>query len=237
MCSSDLTTFAPQLVAQDSALKLHALFGDHMVLPQQSQVPVRGRCQALAKVRLTAPWVEDAIEGAADANGRFSVLLPTPAASGPYEVAVTAGKDTQTLHDVLVGDVWLGSGQSNMEWKCGWLANCEKDIAKATHPTIRLFTVRQRISATPVDDVVGTWQECTPANVKEFSATAYFFGRSLQEVRQQPLGLVVSAWGGTICEAWTSEPGLKDFPEFTGAIGNVQRSAADTRSFAERAAG
>ncbi len=224
------------LLAQQPALKLHALFGDHMVLPQKATVPLRGRCKPLASVSITVPWVDATIDGKADADGRFAVAIATPAASGPFELVVTAGSESRTLHDVLIGDVWLGSGQSNMEWKCGWLAGSEKDIASASHPTMRLFTVRQRTAPMPVEDVVGEWQVCTPATVKEFSATAYFFGRAIQAARKEPLGLVVSAWGGTICEAWTSDVGLKDFPEFTGAIQDIQRTVADTRSFAERAA-
>ncbi len=215
------------VAARAQELQLHGLFGDHMVLPQQTTVAVRGRADAGAALELAAPWLPAPVRATAAADGSFALALPTPAAGGPFQVTVRSDRGAvRALDDVLVGDVWLGSGQSNMEMAVGrtsWspgTVDWEREVAAADLPRLRLFTFGHRVAATPHDDVdgLGHWQVCTPATAASFSATAFYFGRALERQRAEPLGLVVACWGGTICEAWTRREGLTAFPEFAPAL-------------------
>jgi sialate O-acetylesterase len=207
------------------ALRLCALFGDHMVLPQRCEVPVRGMAAPGSEVAVRVPWRDAELRARAGDDGRFAVAVPTPGAGGPFALTVQCGSETIALQDVLVGDVWLGSGQSNMEmpvghaggWQSG-VANWQQELAAADLPRLRLFTVGRRRSDRPADDVQGTWQVCSPETARTFSAAAFFFGRDLQALRGEPLGLCTSSWGGTVAEAWTSAEGLRGFPEFAGEI-------------------
>lgn len=215
------------------------LFGDHMVLPPQLDVPIRGFGAPGAKVEVVATWGKQAAT-VVPADGRWSTVLSTPERGGPFEVTLRSGQSELVLRDVLVGDVWLGSGQSNMEMPIGnhggWqggVRDYEAEIAAAKFPELRVFTVERATSGVPLDDVEGSWQVCSPATAGTFSACAYFFGRELLQRGKAPLGLVVSSWGGTVCEAWTSETGLAAFPEFTAALA-ATRPTADQASPAER---
>jgi sialate O-acetylesterase len=240
---SCLAASASVLLAQQPAqqpLRLPALFGDHMVLPQACAVPLHGTAAPGAGVAVRVPWLDRALEAVCGTDGRFAVELRTPAAGGPFDVEIACGGDKRVLRDVLIGDVWLGSGQSNMEmpvgnfgsWRTG-VRDFEREAAAADLPQLRLFTVSQRIAFAPAADVEGHWEVCTPKSVLGFSATAFFFGRELQRQRRQPLGLVVSCWGGTVCEAWTDARALADFPEFAPALAEIAAIAADRRPVAE----
>jgi len=157
------------------------------------------------------------------------------AAGGPYDMTVS-GKNTVVLHDVLVGDVWLASGQSNMEfplqgsgeWKTG-VFNAETAVSRANYPRVRLFKVHQKVALRPATDVdADAWVAATPQTVGNFSAVAYLFGRELHERYGIPVGLIEADWGGTVAEAWVSEAGLKAFPEFREAIDTVIRANEKT---------
>ncbi len=212
--------------ASAQELRLHGLFTSHMVLPQLTEVVMPGRAEPAAVVEVAAPWLKAPVHGTAAGDGRFRIAVPTPAAGGPFQVTVRSGAREVVLDDVLVGDVWLGSGQSNMEMalgKASWSQGAidwERDVAAAQLPQLRCCTVDRRIAASPADDLAGegTWQVCSPATAAALSATAFYFGRELQRHRREPLGLVVSCWGGTVCEAWTRAVGLAAFPEFGPAL-------------------
>ncbi|MEC7584667.1 MAG: sialate O-acetylesterase [Planctomycetota bacterium] len=209
-------------------LRLRSWLSDHMVLPQATEVPFIGTAAPGAQVVVSAPWLDSGVMGRAGADGVFRIGVPTPQAGGPHELRVRAAADEVVVRDVLVGDVWLGSGQSNMEmtvgdvggWRNGVL-DWEQEVAAADYPQMRVFTVAQHIGERPVDDVRGEWKVCTPENAGAFSAVCYFFGREVLQRRGEPLGLVVSSWGGTVCEAWASAEGLADFPEFASAIARL----------------
>jgi sialate O-acetylesterase len=157
------------------------------------------------------------------------------AAGGPYDMTVS-GKNTVVLHDVLVGDVWLASGQSNMEfplegsgaWKTG-VHDAEQEVLAANYPRVRLFKVQQKVAFSPAKDVdAAGWVAVTPETVGNFSAVAYLFGREVHERYQIPVGMIEADWGGTVAEAWMSEAGLAAFPEFRKPIDTVIRANEQT---------
>jgi sialate O-acetylesterase len=205
-------------------VKMPAIFGDHMVLQQDTALPVWGTADAGEKVTVT---VGDSTDNAvADASGKWMVKLkPLPAGTAPLTMTVV-GKNTLTFQDVLVGDVWICSGQSNMEFGLGNAHNAKEEIPKANYPLLRLFLVPHKISLTPQDDIApvptnslqGHWVLCTPENVIKvggwngFSAVGYFFGRELQTHLNRPIGLIGTYWGGTPAQSWTSLSALQKEP-------------------------
>ncbi|MDR3706795.1 MAG: sialate O-acetylesterase [Capsulimonadaceae bacterium] len=149
----------------------------------------------------------------AGVDGRWNVRLDALDAGGPYEMTVSGARDRIVLNDVLAGEVWVCSGQSNMEMGVELVDNADAEIRDANQPLIRLFTVPKKIAMEPQEDVVGQWYPCTPENIRRgewagFSAAAYFFGKELARNLKTPIGLVHSSWGGTVAEAWTSRDGL-----------------------------
>jgi sialate O-acetylesterase len=218
-------------------LRLMRLFSDHMVVPVAATVQVRGHAEPGASVRVTTSWGAIAT-GDAQADGAFAVAVATPATpGGPHEFAVACGDQRVRVRDVLAGDVWLASGQSNMEMqlgKAGWsqgIDGHEATIAAADLPQLRVFTVKKRASDVACDDVDGAWLVSSPAVAKDFSAVGFHFARAVQQARQRPFGLVVSAWGGTVAEAWTSPDGLQPVSEFHGALAGASggQGAAEKR--------
>jgi sialate O-acetylesterase len=180
---------------QPAALRLLPPFGDAMVLPQSAVVPMRGQAAPGAQVTVHVPWIDIAPSAMAGADGAFVIKLPTPAAGGPHELEVRCGDARLVVRDVLVGDVWLASGQSNMEMALGavggWqqgVHDWQREVAAADLPLLRVFTVERRIAAAPVDEVAGRWQVCSKATAAAFSATAFFFGRELVQRRGEPIG-------------------------------------------------
>ena len=137
------------------------------------------------------------------------------------------GEKTVSLNNILVGDVWICSGQSNMDFATAGSVNGQEEVTAADHPQIRLFKVSQATAATPVDVVAGEWKVCSPATVGNFSAVGYFFGRKLNQDLQVPIGLIHTAWGGTVAEAWTSAEALGKLDDFKGPL--VQAAAAQTK--------
>jgi sialate O-acetylesterase len=191
------------LLVQSSALadvKLPALFADHMVLQRDMKVPVWGWAEAGEKV--TVSFGDQTKTATADKDGKWTVRLDELKAGGPYTLTVK-GANTLEVKDVLVGEVWLCSGQSNMAMRVGSCVNAKDEAAAAKFPKIRMFRVASGGSATPKQDCAGSWQMCSPQTVGGFSATGYFFGRELHKELGVPIGLINSSVGGTPIEAWT----------------------------------
>ncbi|MDY0165203.1 MAG: sialate O-acetylesterase [Thermoguttaceae bacterium] len=182
-------------------VKLPGVFSPHMVLQRELPVPVWGWADAGEKV--TVALAGQTREATADADGRWSVRFDPITEPGPYTLKVE-GKNTIEVPDVLAGEVWLGSGQSNMAMTVNRCLDVEQETASANHPRIRMFTVARTPAETPQSDVEGSWQVCSPETVGGFSATAYFFGRELHQELDVPVGLINSSWGGTPVQAWTS---------------------------------
>ncbi len=192
------------------------VFSDHAVLQQNASVPIWGWAKPGEQVRVRTPWNADGAEGVADRHGRWEVRFDTPAADGQSFSITIAGSSTVTLRNLVLGEVWLVSGQSNMEWP---LRESEggADAAKAADlPLIRLFNVDNRLSPRPRRDVESThaWRVCTPATAPEFSAVAFHFAREITGKLGVPVGIIQSDWGGTPAQAWTSPDALAAFPEF-----------------------
>jgi sialate O-acetylesterase len=193
-------------------LRLPALFSDHMVVLADRPVPVWGWADPGAEV--TVSLGDRAAETQADATGKWSVNLPRQAARAePLFLTVAAGGETVVAEDVLIGEVWLGSGQSNMAMTVSRSRDFEKEKAAAGLPQVRMFTVERNPQSKPQDDCEGRWVVCSPETVGDFSATAYFFGRDLHRAMGVPVGLINSSYGGTVIEAWTSEEAVAAMQE------------------------
>lgn len=218
MCKRISMLFAALLlwgVAQ-AEVKLPAIFADGMVMQQECAANLWGTATPNKVVKIKASWNNRTIQVKADEQGSWKAVLDTPVAGGPYTLSFSDGKET-LLNNVLVGEVWLCSGQSNMEmpmkgFKNQPVQNGNMDALASTNSQIRLFTVKRNSSFTAATDVVGSWSEAKPETVREFSATAYYFGRLVQGYLKVPVGLVVAAWGGSACEAWMNPDWLRAFP-------------------------
>lgn len=185
-------------------VKLPAIISDHMVLQAHMPAPVWGWADPQEKVTVTIAGQKQTV--VADATGKWKVALDKLKATAEPQTLIVAGKNKLTVNDVLVGEVWLGSGQSNMAMIVRSCLELEKEVQAANHPTLRMFTVARNSQLKPADDCTGEWVVCTPDRVDEFSAALYFFGRDLQAELKVPMGLINSSWGGTKIEAWTSIP-------------------------------
>ncbi len=196
-------------------VKLPSIFCDNMVLQQQTEAAIWGKADKNASVKITTSWNSKSYSTKSSAEGNWKVKVATPKAGGPFEITISDGK-TLHLKNILIGEVWVCSGQSNMEMPLKGFRNqpiigSADAIATSTNPNIRLFTVKKVTSLEPLDDFTGDWKLCEPENVAEFSATAYFFGKMLNAALHVPIGLINTSWGGTRIEPWISEMGCKNF--------------------------
>jgi sialate O-acetylesterase len=205
-------------------IRLPAIFTDNMVLQQQASDPVWGWASPGEEISIKGSWNENApVKTKADVQGKWMAKIKTPQAGGPYTLTIQ-GSQTIVLHNVMIGEVWVCSGQSNMSMPVsGWgekmpILHSAEEIQEAKYPDIRLFTVKQDIAFEPQEDCKGSWSACTPETVASFSATAYFFGRDLYQKLKVPIGLIHSSWGGTVAEAWTSESALRKLGDFNAKL-------------------
>lgn len=188
---------------------LPAYLSDNMVVQQRNTLLIKGHSDQHGQVTVTTSWNKKTVSGVIGSDGSFAVTIATPKAGGPHEIVINDG-DTRVLHNVLAGEVWFCSGQSNMEMPVkGWgqVKDWEQELAHADHPRIRLLQSKHVTSLTPSDvpQVTGDgWQVCSAQNVENFSSVAYFFARQLQQQLGVPIGVIDSSWGGTPAEAWTS---------------------------------
>jgi sialate O-acetylesterase len=206
-------------------VKPHPLISDGMVLQRGMKCPVWGTADPGEEITWSLPGQQEGTGGGgarADQDGKWRIDLPPLKAGGPYTLTLK-GKNTVTIKDVYVGEVWVASGQSNMEWPLAASATAREDIASSANPKIRLFTVGHRIEEKPVHDIRvtktdGRWLECNPQTSGRFSAVAYYFGRDLQKALNVPVGLIHSSWGGTVAEAWTPREALEANPALANLI-------------------
>jgi sialate O-acetylesterase len=190
---------------------LPSIFSDHMVLQRQMKIPVWGTADVGERVTVTLN--DQRADTVADANGQWKTTLPPEEAGGPYTLTV-AGNDTVTINDVLIGEVWLFAGQSNMEWGTGFVTNHEQEIPAAVYPQIRLCMVPHTVKGEPATDVPASWAACTPESVFKFSGVAYFTGRELYKKLNVPIGLIQVSWSGTNIEGWMPHEALQSDPDF-----------------------
>lgn len=210
-------------------IMLASLFADNMVLQQNTEVVIWGWATPGSHVKISASWGER-VKTFTAIDGKWQATINTPAHGQVHSVKITSGKTSKTINNVLLGEVWVCSGQSNMEMPLmGWLPNdpilnSEQEIAGANYPEIRMFTIPRTLSVNPEDTCAGVWQMCSPETAGMFSATAYFFGRELHRELGVPIGLIHSSWGGTPAEAWTPKETIATIRQFDLAMNKLDES-------------
>ena len=199
-----------------------SIFSDNMVLQQKSEVLFWGwTTSSNEKITVSGSWNNQPVSGKAY-QGVWSVKLSTPSAGGPFEITVM-GHDTIVLHNVMIGEVWICSGQSNMEMTPEWgLLNKEEEVRNARFPEMRFFMLPRHKAETPQDDTPGYWTECTPETMLHFSSAGYFFGRELIRKLHVPVGLIYSNWGGTPVEVWIKNSLIMNDPVLKEAATKLQ---------------
>ena len=221
-----ITTLIPAVLFGN--VSLPEIFSDNMVLQQGKTVRIWGTADPNERVTVKGSWNHQPVATVAE-DGKWSLELPLPPAGGPFTLSVQ-GKNSLNYKNVMVGEVWLCSGQSNMEWGINCFSDTQEDRSNACHPHIRLFMVNRSLSTTPKTQFGNNekWQTCTPDSISEggfngFSATAFYFARHLQKALQVPIGVIQTAWGGTIAEAWTPKQSLKKLGGYQKLIKQVEK--------------
>lgn len=214
---------------------LPAIFADHLVLQQGRELPLWGWADPAERVVVTFKGAT--ASATADAEGRWRVTLPAQESDAAGGQLVFEGKNRVVLSDVVVGEVWLCSGQSNMEWPVSKSRDAEAETAAANYPAIRQFTVKRTIAELPAQSVDGQWAVCSPETVGKFTAVGYFFARDIHRKLGVPVGLIHSSWGGTPIESWMSEAKLKSDPAYATVFERRARLTADYPVAKERYAG
>ena len=211
-----------------SKIVLPEIFSDHMVLQQQTEAPIWGKATPNKNVKIITSWDKQTYMALSDINGAWMIKIKTPTAGGPYSISISDGNEL-VLKDILIGEVWICSGQSNMEMplagEYGKVLNYENEIAAVNIPNIRLLHIQRATSIKPETDVKtesNGWQVCSEATISKFSSVGYFFGKELHTKLNIPIGLIHTSWGGTIIEAWTSSESLELIPDLRNAIQEVK---------------
>ncbi len=200
----------------NAKIKLPALFTDNMMLQQKANAPIWGWSEKNANVTIKTSWNSKIYKVKADNSGKWKAELQTPSFGGPFSIEVVEGTEKIIIKNVLIGEVWLCSGQSNMEMPLkGFqgqpVKNGYETIVRSTNKNIRLITIPRATVLEPKDDFEGKWEMASPKSTANFSATAWYFGSLLQEVMQVPVGLIHVSYGGSSMEAWMNQEMLKDF--------------------------
>jgi len=195
-----------------SQVTLPPFFNCNMVLQKGIDIPVWGWASPGEKVTVT--FEKNTVSTHAGKNGKWRVNLPKMEYGGPYRMTVK-GKNFRTIENIMIGEVWVCSGQSNMEFKVSQTKNAADEIKAANYPDIRFFTVKKKVAQKPLENLEeGEWWVCSPQSVSELSAVGYFFGRNLYEHLKVPIGLIHTSWGGTVAETWTSKETIENDPDF-----------------------
>ncbi len=208
-------------------VRLARIFGDHMVLQRSASVPIWGWADPGEEIVVTPSWASGGanssgqVRAVATAAGEWRVRLSTPPAGGPHAISVQGQSSGVLLKDILAGEVWICSGQSNMQWTVSQGADAAFEGRAANHPRIRFFQAKQSFAMEPAADISGSWSVCSPATAPGFSAVSYYFGRELQAKLGVPIGLVSTNWGGTVIEAWTSREALTEAGEFSDPLSRL----------------
>lgn len=218
--------------AEKQKIEMPAIIGNNMVLQQNSNAPIWGRTLPGTKIKVSTSW-DSTGETTAENDGSWQVNISTPKAGGPFEVKLEIGDSIISYTNVMTGEVWLCSGQSNMEMPLmGWpprdlIEGADEAIKNADYPHIRLFTVQRTFSNNPQFNCDGKWEACSPATAPAFSATAFFFGRKLYDELKIPIGLIHSSWGGTPAEAWTNGKVLEKYEPYVETMKRLKNIDAE----------
>ncbi len=212
-----LGTFQRVSAQQQTECRVARIFTDNMVIQQGIHAPAWGWANPGETINLELAGKE--YSTTTDENGKWMIRLNPMKAGGPYTLTVRSSHPTKIFENVMIGEVWLASGQSNMNFGTGSVLNAAEEIKNAHFPDIREFRTPEYISRTPISDLTGgEWKTCTPENVRGFSAVAYFFARALHLDRNVPVGIIHTSWSGTICEAWISPEMLYTIPAFKNKV-------------------
>jgi len=214
-----------------TSLKLAGIFASNMVIQRNTDAAIWGVAKPKSKVSIQTSWSKSAVETTADAQGKWMTKIKTPKAGEGYAITVKNADEVVKLTNVLSGEVWICSGQSNMQWKLRGFGVQEfkEDVDKANYPNIRLCDVPQVISLETQDDLKARWTVCNPRSVMSFSAVAYFFGSKLHQELNVPIGLISTNWGGSAIEGWISPEVLKkQLPSYEEQTKNYPKWIAKT---------
>ena len=211
-------------------VKLPRIFSSNMVLQQGIEIPVWG--WADKSERITIEFKGETYKAKANKEGKWMVKLPSQEYGGPYSIAIAGKKNKIQFDNVMIGEVWICSGQSNMEMPVELCNNPEREIPAAVYPDIRFFTVPRVTSKYPMSDIEsGQWEECTPETAKGFTGVGYFFGRELHQELDVPIGLIHTSWGGTIAETWMSTETIENDIDLKHPLKELQET--DLSNYAE----
>lgn len=200
-----LFIFLLSLPSFSFAVHMPEVFASHMVMQRNSDVEIWGWGHPMENIKVSTSWDEAVYETQVDNQGNWRIVAQTSEGGGPYSITIK-GYDQIILEDVLLGEVWICSGQSNMEWSANsGIDDAEQHSSEANHPTIRFFDVKTMSAESPQRDVSGSWSVCTPETMAKTSAIGYFFARELSKKLGVPVGMINSTWGGTPAETWTPE--------------------------------
>ncbi|HAF77169.1 MAG TPA: sialate O-acetylesterase [Maribacter sp.] len=212
-----VTTFAK------AEITLPKIFSNEMVLQRESDVLLYGWADPNEEFTIYTSWNDESLAVKTGNDAKWEITVKTPEAGGPFQIIFKGKSNEITLKDVLIGEVWLCSGQSNMEWSANSkIANRDFEVDNANYPNIRLFTVAKRTAEYPQEDVAGTWVACSPETMQDFSAVAYFFARKVQKELNIPIGLIDNAWGASSAEVWTPESVFEAHPELVEAHKKIE---------------
>ncbi|HEY3371855.1 MAG TPA: sialate O-acetylesterase [Prolixibacteraceae bacterium] len=204
------------VISSEANVKTARIFSSNMVLQQGQENPIWGWADKGEKISIS--FAGKTILVKANKAGKWSAKLPLLDFGGPYDMTIK-GKNSIHFDNILIGEVWVCSGQSNMEFALKNSINAKKEIADANFPNIRLFTVTKKVAQMPVEDLDnGEWLVCTPENAPAFSAVGFFFGRYLNNELKVPVGLIHTSWGGTVAETWSSRQTIENDPDFKGKL-------------------
>ena len=204
-------------IVMKAEIKLPRMFDDNMVMQRNSNCNIWGTADALKTVAVTTSWNGKTYKVKVGDDGKWKLKISTPDAGGPYNIKLSDGK-ALTLHNILIGEVWICSGQSNMEmpmkgFKAQPVDGALQELMTGADNNLRLFTVSRNARLQAVDTLQGKWNAADAESIRQFSATAYYFGSTLRKSLRVPVGLIVTSWGGSACEAWMSSDWLKAFPD------------------------
>lgn len=203
-------------------IRLPSIIGDNMVLQRASETPIWGWADPGEKVKCSADWLDVGWTVVADKDGKWQFKVKPPK-TGCHTMTLR-GKNTVEIKNIVAGEVWFCSGQSNMQWSVQRSVNADEEIAAADYPNIRLFSVKRVPAGQPQSDCTGSWSQCSPETVAEFSAVGYFFGRELYRDLNVPIGLINSSWGGTRIEPWTPPVGFKSVPKLSDIVEQIEKA-------------
>lgn len=211
-----LLLFAVMLLHAE--IKIASVLGDNMVLQRNSEVKIWGTANAGQTLLVKAGWAKPEFKATADKQGKWLVKIPTTDAGGPYTITISSGGEKKVLSDILLGEVWLCSGQSNMEMPMAGfrdqpINNVNDLLMDADNSQIRLYTVKKASVETPQDTFTGNWSVANAETVKQFSAVGYMYARILQQKLKVPVGMICSSWGGSRIEAWIEDQEIRKFPD------------------------